>query len=353
VSLRADLDKLLPGLSARERAILVLRNFKEKKPQDPTLAWGMADYETREYNRLIRYIQVCNSEVFTLITMIQGRVDVLSVRLSLLLALNMWGEHADMLSLYLRAYTKEPITESEYKRRQEEEPKRWAPVSELAQVMTSRKGDWNVDALDDPENQIVNAAAWEKECARQEKVLLSAARRGELESKGRGKDLTVRVGSFWAWLGEEVNLRPAWGFDFDLAPDDEADLVEKVRRNRDEVKDTFSGRSVPDEPYAGFPLYWLMAARVQEIVTESVPSLWTELMGLDGALREIAKREFGGEDPLKVAIREDVDRVIAKLKELHSQIEEIVGPVPLPEVGEDKVQENLDYIEHFVQINAR
>jgi hypothetical protein len=70
-------------------------------------------------------------------------------------------------------------------------------------------------------------------------------------------------------------------------------------------------------------------------------------------LREVAERQFDGEDPLKVAIRDDIDRCLARLKELHETLEEAVGPVPLPEVTQEKVGENLDYIEHFVNIEQR
>ena len=54
MSLGSQLDRLLPKLSGRERAVLVLRNFKEGKAQDQTIAFNMGNDDNREYNRLIR-----------------------------------------------------------------------------------------------------------------------------------------------------------------------------------------------------------------------------------------------------------------------------------------------------------
>jgi len=41
VSLDAPLDRLMPALSGKERAMLVLRTYKEKKPQDQRMGQGM------------------------------------------------------------------------------------------------------------------------------------------------------------------------------------------------------------------------------------------------------------------------------------------------------------------------
>jgi hypothetical protein len=51
MSIDARLNRLMPALSARERATMVLRDFKEKRPQDYRLGQGMTSAEAREYNR--------------------------------------------------------------------------------------------------------------------------------------------------------------------------------------------------------------------------------------------------------------------------------------------------------------
>lgn len=54
------LDRLVPALSARERAILVLRDFKEDNQQNYRYGQSMSHFEVPEYNRLIRIMTASN-----------------------------------------------------------------------------------------------------------------------------------------------------------------------------------------------------------------------------------------------------------------------------------------------------
>jgi hypothetical protein len=136
---------------------------------------------------------------------------MLDLRIGWLVTLEMWSEHAEMVELYLKGFTKEPITESAHRALLEAEPQRWAPVGELAHELTTRKHDWREEQIEDAEGQVVYAEAWEEERERQTRRLAGLVRAGTVEGSGRGKDLRIRVGSFYAWLGEDTRVRPEWG----------------------------------------------------------------------------------------------------------------------------------------------
>jgi hypothetical protein len=53
MSIDARLGKLMPALSAQERAILILRSLKEKTPEDPLWRSTMPREQAAEFNRLI------------------------------------------------------------------------------------------------------------------------------------------------------------------------------------------------------------------------------------------------------------------------------------------------------------
>src|SRR5712691_7101460 len=76
----ARLDKLMPVLSARERAILVLRSLKEKTPKEPSWRNTMPREQWAEFNRLIVLMNACNIYLPLFITMVEQRTEQLYVR---------------------------------------------------------------------------------------------------------------------------------------------------------------------------------------------------------------------------------------------------------------------------------
>jgi hypothetical protein len=72
---------MLPALSGRERATLVLRDYKARKPQDPRLGRDMNGTDLRDYNRLIRLMNACNLQALIVILLLVNRVDKASLKL--------------------------------------------------------------------------------------------------------------------------------------------------------------------------------------------------------------------------------------------------------------------------------
>jgi len=79
MSLDARLTKLMPGLSARERAILVLRSLKEKTPEDPLWRRTMPQEQARECRRLI-LMNACNIYLPLYITVVEQKTEHLCLK---------------------------------------------------------------------------------------------------------------------------------------------------------------------------------------------------------------------------------------------------------------------------------
>jgi hypothetical protein len=79
---RRRLDRLLPGLTARERAILALRAVKAGTPGN--LAWRlrMPTYQVAEFNRLACLINACNCYLPLLIMTLEQVTEQLRLRCS-------------------------------------------------------------------------------------------------------------------------------------------------------------------------------------------------------------------------------------------------------------------------------
>ena len=80
MSIDARLNKVMPALTARERAILVLRSWKEKTPEDPLWRRTMPLEQTTEFNRLIVLMNACNIHLPLFITMVEQHTEQLYLR---------------------------------------------------------------------------------------------------------------------------------------------------------------------------------------------------------------------------------------------------------------------------------
>jgi len=93
MSIEARLSAILPALTAKERAILVLRSLKDRTPEDPKLRRAMPAEQTTEFNRLIVLMNACNMYLPLYITMVEGHTQELNLRFSWLLTLARFGSH--------------------------------------------------------------------------------------------------------------------------------------------------------------------------------------------------------------------------------------------------------------------
>jgi hypothetical protein len=75
MSIDARINRLMPVLSARERAVLVLRSLKDKTPEDLSWRRSMPREQVNEFNRYIGLMNACNMQVAHMITIIEKDVE--------------------------------------------------------------------------------------------------------------------------------------------------------------------------------------------------------------------------------------------------------------------------------------
>ena len=81
MNLSAQLKRLTPTLSGKERALLASRAFVEGRELDPAFLEGMTPRQCEEYNRYIGLLYTCNSTLGVLLTSLTWMVDVLESEL--------------------------------------------------------------------------------------------------------------------------------------------------------------------------------------------------------------------------------------------------------------------------------
>lgn len=307
------LDRLYPCLTAKERAILVLQAWKRDEHEDPQVRLTMPESQGAEFNY---YIDLMNGvhDLTPYVIVLHQQVAQLGLKFAWLSTFHLWGLHTSTLAEYICFDTKEPITESDHKRRVEEARSKAAPIAELAEVLVERYDGWTEDDLqasEDDEEPEVSDKAWNRVLAQKKKELGRLVDEGVLSGKRKGRRLTVNAGSFYDWLGQPVPVFPDWGMEFEVFPDKKADEVNRLLRARRRAQDALS-RGPTD---AVLHLLGGIAAdhrkpakenrhRIDEVVEalcttlrEMVPARWRELRTAETIFEEVAA-EFDGEDSL-------------------------------------------------------
>jgi len=93
MSIDSRLSALMPALTAKERAILVLRSLKDRTLEDPKLRRAMPTEQAAEFNRLIVLMNACNIYLPLHVTMVEGHSQELHLRFSWLMTLARFGMH--------------------------------------------------------------------------------------------------------------------------------------------------------------------------------------------------------------------------------------------------------------------
>ena len=341
------IDRLLPALSAKERAVLMLRDFKAEKPQDRQLLNTAPDRQTSELNRLIGLMNAANGDLAHLIAIVRERVRQEDLRFGWLAwaricALEMWAVRA---RFYVCA--REPVTESEYRKREEEARSEMLPVDECAATLTEERQDWDDSDYETGEDgeRAVTDDAWYRVRDQTIEELRRLVAAGTLSGKGKGRRLRIECGSFYDWLGKPVPVIPEMGLEFEVRPDDQEREVAREQEDHEYIRrlldrgackldlplDMESPLAV-EHPVTGFgvELARVLAVRIRSGVQEN----WRELRAIEEQVESITE-EFDGEDVLRPGFRAGFDEAKAMLVELHAEVQEYTGPFELPEPDDD------------------
>jgi len=337
------LDKLYPALTAKERALLVLRAWKQDEEEDRQVRLTMPDGQAREFNR---YIDLMNGAYMLTpyIHVIGLHIDLLNLRYGWLLALDLWAIHALSLGEFICFETKEPITESEYRQRLEAARAEMVPASEFAELLTEEHEGWAAGDLkggDDGEEPTVTAAAWGRVGKEKERELAALVDEGVLDGAWKGKRLLINAASFYGWRGEEVPIWPDWGMEFDVLPDTEAKEADRRRQARERARQallrspSFSAllrRGPARDSGGGGGGVEDGADRIrvalEKRLREGASTWWQGLLAAEAVVAELAE-EFGGEDPLQPAERDALRNARVRLEKLIEDLKERLGPLEI------------------------
>ena len=98
---QARLRALYGGLSAKERALLVLRAVKEDGDADPAIRWTTPSRQQWQYHQLIGLISALNCELASAIFILNEQADKVSLRFSWLQSLQLWSRETTVLGKLL------------------------------------------------------------------------------------------------------------------------------------------------------------------------------------------------------------------------------------------------------------
>ena len=346
------LDRLYPALTAKERALLVLRAWKADQEEDAAVRRTMPQSQAPDFNHYIHLMNAANLDAGKYIAVLNGIVTQLGLKSAWLASLQVWGIRVWDLATYIALHTSEPITESEHRRLVEKAREEMVPVAELAEVLVEGYEGWteaDMEPAEDPDDgPVVRQKAWNRLLAEKKRELSRLVQEGVLAGKRRGRGLLINNGSFYDWLREAVPLFPEWGNGYDVLPDDQVDRVASLKKERLQAQEAIAGS--PTSPVRRFleeelgrrtrepNEHWDEAtAALRESLREGIPWCWQELLAVETVLEEVAQ-EFDGEDPLLSPVRDVLDKTRRDLVELHPLLRFVDVEVELPESDEERVE---------------
>ena len=337
MSIDGRLGRLMPVLTARERAILILKSWKDGVQEDSAWRNSMPPSQVREFNRLIDLMNAANSHLGFYIGFLVQMAETLALREAWLVSLTLWQEHIDEIRRAIRLTVQEPVTESQYGAMVTEARKEWLPVEELAALSAGSHEGWaEADYHDDAEwGKCITDEAWERVVAEKERELRALVAEGTLRGRGRGRSLKLQMGAYDDLTGRTTGVVPEDYLTYRVLRDEQADdsALEKDRLRRLQgVLDwrPFYGNVDPELPS--------MPARMREGLRRGIAfqliSSWVQLRTVEMIIEEMAA-EFDGIDPLKpvhrARLEETKQRLLTAQEHLRFLNLEAVLREPLPE----------------------
>ena len=331
------IDRLYPALTAKERALLVLRAWKQDEEEDRRIRLTMPSAQINEFNL---YIDLLNGacELTPYIHAIGIMIDEMDLRYGWLITLDLWAIHAFKLADYIWSETKEPITESDYRRRREAARAEMVPATEFAELLAEEHEGWAAAELKDPDDggePTVTTAAWKRVSKEKERELAALVGEGVLDGDRKGRRLLINAGSFYGRRGEEAPVWPDWGLKFDIVPDSKANEVDRRRRSRERAREALMqgpsfaallGLGTAGDSGGVESKVRRIVAIHEERLREGASICWQGLIAAEKVVEEMAE-QFSGEDPLKPATRHALQDARVRLEELIKQLKERLGPI--------------------------
>ncbi len=337
------LDRLMPALTAKERAILVLEDLRVGNTPDPMIVHATPPERAKEFSRLLGLINAVNVELSMGIVVLREQVKQTALKMAWLQSIRMCALDMSVLAGYIALETDEPITESGWKERQADLAQDADDIDVIVEHVVY-DGVWlpqDLDADGDPQPQAVD-----RRWAEVEPVVRDAITAGDLPASGRGKR-KIRWSDLAVWTNTEMPVFPDWGRAYDVHPDAEAHRITthvEYRRAAERIFDQAPKRmhlpldDLPQNPedveptLANLPLVLVSAVRRDFLARAA------ELAAIEQVIQAIADDELDGHSPLDDAGHAIVDETRGILDEVRVSLAEYIGEIELPLPVDEDVQ---------------
>ena len=329
------LDRLYPALTARERAILVLKAHHAGQRHDPMITFTMPSDQGPEFRRLIGLMNAVNVELAMSLNMLRAQLRQTEIKAGWLMSLYLGALEFGAVAEYVVQHTKEPITESGLKARAAEIGEERVGIDDVVLSIVER----DPACQDDDE-------AWERGWDAADARVREAIASGALPARGKGRRARTRWKDIDAWAGTEPVAFPDWGYEYDVRPDTEAGKVEQLRDERAFVQRVITQSSerlvipLDDEEKLRFEenpttKRVSIALALVEVIPQELGVRWQELRAIEVGIEQLGEAEFGGVNPLDPPGREiladcraGVEGIVTGMRRFDVEVE---LPEPEPE----------------------
>lgn len=329
------INRVYEGLTARERAVLVLRAWKKGEDEDLMVRLTMPGHQAREFNRLIDLMNAVNQSLGPLILLLHERRLALSQRLGWLGSLTLFDSTIETVRWFIAACVKQPLTREEWQRARRRAEDELIPAEELAEEEADEYEDWRPEDIerDDDGEEFVSEAAWGRVKKERMKALSRLVKEGSLQGRRTRKGLSIRAGSYYGWRGKEVPLCLDLPLQVEVVPDPESEQLRRWRLLWPNVQREIG--LFPEEGRAGRRAGELRRA-LEPRIKDELRYLWAHLRAAQRVIAEAAV-EFDGEDPCLPPLREVLEGLEAGLREEYEFARRLMRPFRLREPGDGEM----------------
>jgi hypothetical protein len=338
----ARVRSLYSKLSAKERAKLVLRSMKTSEPEDPLVQKTMPPEQVEEFNWRIGLIRGVNLGLGPLTFLLSETVEKVAVLLILLKTIRALGVVSDLSRVLLHRHAKEPVTQSQYSQKLESAHQELLPIRELAAWEAEDFEGWQPGELveepswrrDGSHDEVPSDEAWARVVADEQARLEVLVAEGTLEAVQGQEGTRIRLGSYYAWKGQEVPVFSEFAGGFDIRPDEEATEIEHWQEDRATLERLLVATSADELPLledVSRTGSWRCQAEkaLKNWIRESIRSDWAHAEAIRELIEEI-REVFDGEDPATPELRRRLEDIANRIQELHKKSKDLVGNYRLP-----------------------
>lgn len=342
------LDRQFRALAPKARVGTLLRFWKRGLKPDKAIWSTLPNEDLADFDRRIDLIRAANEDAPYIALLreyvagLEGTYELMSTRRHL-------GEDMRALGAYIRASMGEPVTESEYRCREQELRAVLVPVDELVAIAIERYARWtDADYTDQAGERVLSDGAWTRACNETEQELLELFRAGTLLGEQQDTGAQISAGSFYDWFGERMPVCSESGCQYEVFPDSQAEEVASRQYTRGLVEELITsapgGADLPLELDGSRPdvasvktAYASLERMDVTALRDGIRRRWCELRCFEIVLAELAAKEFNGEHPLRIETRKVLQDVRRHLTALHRKVTPYAGDIELPEPNPEDI----------------